>query len=271
MNPTNTGAPPKADKKTNSGKDDMKIHLFSTFGDKQDNISKSSAVRFTADDHSHEDSICQLYAYGDKDLRSRALKSAKTGDFNFAIAALNQLIERHPDNAIDYNNRGLVYFQSGDEQKAVRDFNQAIKINPSLASAYNNRANYYAGIGDLETALADYEKALDVNPSYVRAWINRGITLRELGDYNEAINNFETALFFGKLESYILAEKGRTHHIWGEWNCAFADYNRALNSLQNINADAGGTDKQNLRLRLQVENWLNELLLPMHPEWKIED
>jgi tetratricopeptide (TPR) repeat protein len=266
MNPNNTGAPPQADVLTNSGKDDMKIHLFSTFGDKQDKIGKRNAARFTADDYSHEDSNCQLYAYGDKDLRSCALKSAEIGDFNKAIAALNQLIERHPDNAIDYNNRGLVYFQFGEEQKAVRDFNKAIEINPGLPSAYNNRANYYAGIGDLEAALADYEKALDLNPTHVRAWINRGITLRELGEYNEAIDNFETALFFGKLESYILAEKGRTYHAWGDWNCAIADYNRALKKLP---THAARTDNQTLRLRLQVENWLNELLLPMHPEWNI--
>ena len=259
---------PQADVLTNSGKDDMKIHLFSTFGDKHNNIGRTEAVKFTARDHSYEDSNCQLYAYGDKDLRSTALESAKTGDFDFAIAAFNQLIERHPDNAIDYNNRGLVYFQSGEEQRAVRDFNKAIQINPELPSAYNNRANYYAGVGDLETALMDYEKALDFNPGHVRAWINKGITLRELGEYNEAIETFETALFFGKLENNILAEKGRTYHLWGEWNAAIANYNRAL---KNLSVRYSRMDKQTTRLRLQVENWLNELLLPMHPEWKIDE
>lgn len=265
MNPK-TGAEPQADVLTNSGKDDMKIHLFSTFGDKHNNIGRTEAAKFTARDHSYEDSNCQLYAYGDKDLRSSALKSAKTGDYEFAIAAFNQLIERNPDNAIDYNNRGLVYFQSGEEQRAVCDFNKAIQINPELPSAYNNRANYYAGIGDLEAALIDYEKALDFNPGYVRAWVNRGITLRELGEYNEAIENFETALFFGKLEYHILAEKGRTYHLWGEWNAAIANYNYVL---KNLPTRSSTTDKQTIRLRLQVENWLNELLLPMHPEWKI--
>ncbi|MEM1394264.1 MAG: tetratricopeptide repeat protein [Cyanobacteria bacterium P01_H01_bin.150] len=267
MNPK-TGAQPQADVLINSGKDDMKIHLFSTFGDKHNNIDRFEAAKFTARDHSYEDSNCQLYAYGDKDLRSSALKSAKTGDYFTAIAALNQLIKRNPDNAIDYNNRGLVYFQSGEEQKAVRDFNKAIQINPRLASAYNNRANYYAGIGDLEAALRDYEKALDLNPGHVRAWINKGITLRELGEYNEAVENFETALFFGKLENNILAEKGRTYHLWGEWNAAIADYNRVL---KNLSTRAYATDRQNMRLRLQTENWLNELLLPMHPEWNIDE
>ncbi|MEA5596274.1 tetratricopeptide repeat protein [Rivularia sp. UHCC 0363] len=244
----------------------MKIHLFSTFGDKQDHIGINAAN--TAHDHSHEYSNDRYDAYGDKDLRSCALKSAKKGDFYVAIAVFNQLIERHPENAIDYNNRGLVYFQSGEERKAVRDFNKALQLNPTLASAYNNRANYYAASGDLEAALVDYEKALDLDPGHVRAWINRGITLRELGEYTEAIDNFETALFFGKLESHILAEKGRTYHMWGEWNVAIADYYRALEQLP---PRANKTDNLTFNLRLQVETWLNQLLLPMHPEWEIEE
>ncbi|MEO1376516.1 MAG: tetratricopeptide repeat protein [Cyanobacteria bacterium J06635_10] len=243
----------------------MKINLFSTFGNKQTkDISQSRAVKFTVHDHSYEDSNSQLYAYEDKDLRSCALKSAKTGNYRFAIAALSLLIQRHPDNAIDYNNRGLVYFRSGEMQKAVRDLNKALQLNPGLASAYNNRANYYAVIGDLEAALADYEKALDFNPTHVRAWINRGITLRDLGEYNEAIDNFETALFFGELQSHILAEKARTYHLWGEWNCAIADYYRALEKLATPDNE---TDKQTLNLRLQIENWLNELLVPTNQEY----
>lgn len=249
----------------------MKIHLFSTFGDKQNNVGERElkAGRFTAHDHSYEDSNCQLYVYGDEDLRSCAIKSAKTGDYDFAIAALNLLIKRHPENAIDYNNRGLVYFQNGEGYKAVRDFNKALQINPGLPSAYNNRANYYAAIGDLEAALGDYEKALDFNPSHVRAWINRGITLRDLEKYGEAIDNFETALFFGKLQSYVLAEKGRTYHLWGDWNVAIADYYRALEKLPPRGAT--NTENQALNLRVQVESWLNELLLPMHPQWEISE
>jgi len=242
----------------------MKINLFSTFGNKQGKIGELKAGRFSAHDHSYQDSTSQLYAYADGDLRSCALKSAKKGDYNFAIAAFNLLIERHPENAIDYNNRGLVYFQSGEVQKAVGDLNKALQLNPGLASAYNNRANYYAVTGDLEAALLDYEKALDLNPSHIRAWINRGITLRDLGEYAEAIDNFETALFFGKLETHILAEKGRTYHLWGEWNCAIADYNRALEKLATC---VNQTDRQTLNLRLQVENWLNELLAPMYGEY----
>jgi tetratricopeptide (TPR) repeat protein len=199
----------------------------------------------------------------DSFLRSCALNSAQQGDYTEAITLLSELIYRHPDSAVDYNNRGLIYFQSGATHQALCDYNTAIALNPTLASAYNNRANYYAACGELAAALADYDQALDLNPRYVRAWINRGITLRDLGQYDEAIENFEVALLFGQLEGHIWAERGRTYHLWGDWNCAIADYYRALTQLPFLD---GGRDVSGYRLRLQLENWLDELLSPQYSE-----
>ncbi|WP_016951800.1 tetratricopeptide repeat protein [Anabaena sp. PCC 7108] len=192
-------------------------------------------------------------------LRSCALKLAQQGDYIEAIALLSELINSYPDNAVNYNNRGLIYFQSGDSQKALRDYNTAMQLNPKLASAYNNRANYYAAGGELVAALTDYDQALDLNPRHVRAWINRGITLRDLSQYAEAIDNFEMVLLFGQLQGNIWAERGRTYHLWGDWNCAIADYYRSLSHLNSLD---NNHDISVYRLRLQLENWLNELLNP---------
>lgn len=200
----------------------------------------------------------------DSYLRSCALKLAHQGDYNKAIALLTQLIDSHPHNAVDYNNRGLIYFQSGESQKALLDYNKAMQLNPKLASAYNNRANYYAACGELAAALADYDQALDLNPRHVRAWINRGITLRDLGQYKEAIDNLEISLLFGQLQGHIWAERGRTYHVWGDWNCAIADYYRALTHISSMNTKE---DVSDYRLRLQIENWLNELLFPQKTDW----
>jgi tetratricopeptide (TPR) repeat protein len=195
---------------------------------------------------------------GDDYLRSWALNSARQGDYTEAIALLSELIDRCPDNPIDYNNRGLIYFQSGEMPKALVDYNTAIQLNPNLASAYNNRGNYHAVRAEFFAALADYEQAIDLHPSYVRARINRGITLRDLQQYPEAIENFDVAMLFGQLEGHIWAERGRTYHLWGDWNFAVADYRRALSQLPKI---ARPQNMSGYRLRLQLENWLNELLL----------
>lgn len=232
----------------------MKSHSFFASGD-ENNYRYQLAVDKTSQPQKKTYSSGNI-TLEDSSLRSYALRSAQQGDFIEAIALLSQLIYRHPYNAIDYNNRGLIYFQSGETQKAFCDYNTALQLNPSLASAYNNRANYYAACGELGAALVDYERAIDLNPSHVRAWINKGITLRDLGQYEEAIDTFEVALLFGQLEGHILAEQGRTYHMWGDWNCAIADYRRALEQLP--------SDIPGRRLRVQVENWLNDLLCPHH-------
>lgn len=189
-------------------------------------------------------------------LRAWASEKAQQGSYGEAIALLSQLLNRNPQNAIDYNNRGLVYFQARQFDQAIADYNKALELNPRLAKAYNNRANYYAATGDLVAAIADYDQALDFNPSYARAWLNRGITLRDLERYPEAIENFDIALLLGQLEGHIYAERGRTYHLWGDWNCCIADYRRALTLLPEHSTS---TDPAN-RLRVQVETWLNELI-----------
>lgn len=234
----------------------MNTHPFLA-SDNEQNYLHKAVLNNTADAQQHEANSSAYSAFEDSYLRSCALRLAKEGDYNRAIALLNQLISRHPHNAVDYNNRGLIYFQSGDKQKAFWDYNKALQINPKLASAYNNRANYYANCGELAAALADYDRAIDLHPSHVRAQINRGITLRDLEQYEEAIESFEIALLFGQLEDHILAERGRTYHLWGDWNCAIADYRRALTQLP---PQSKRKDEPGWRLRLKVENWLGELL-----------
>jgi tetratricopeptide (TPR) repeat protein len=194
-------------------------------------------------------------------LRQTALTKAQEGHYAEAIAMFSELIERHPQNANYYSNRGLVYFQSGQANEAIADYNRAIELNPRLDSAYNNRANYYAAQGHFLEAILDYDTALDLNPANVRAWINQGITFRELEMYDRALESFDLAFSFGRLEGHLYAERGRTYHLRGDWNCAVGNYYRALESLPEVTES---TNRAAIRLRAQVEAWLAELLDPLY-------
>lgn len=193
-------------------------------------------------------------------LRQRALMEAQNGNHAEAITLFSELIERNPDNASHYSNRGLVYFQSGEVAAALADYNRAIELNPRLDSAYNNRANYYAAQGQFLEAILDYDIALDLNPANVKAWINQGITFRDLEMYDRAIESFDLALCLGKLEGHVYAERGRTYQLRGDWNCAVGEYRRALEKLAQPSVNF---DPASLRLYLQVEGWLEELLSPL--------
>ncbi len=210
--------------------------------------------------HRAQSSLCIEEEMLNARLRRQALNEARDGKHDDAIALFSELISRDPFNASHYNNRGLVYFQMSELDKAITDYNHAIKLNPSLDSVYNNRANYYACQGQLLSAILDYDIAIDLNPGNVRAWINQGITFRELQMFERAVECLDMALTFQQLEGNIYAERGRAHHLWGDWNMAIADYNRAIDHLP-ISADA--LQSAAGQLRLQVELWLDDLLGPL--------
>jgi len=193
-------------------------------------------------------------------LRQYALQEAQQGNHAAAIALFTQILTTNPQSARDYNNRGLVYFQSGEMKQAIADYNRALQLDDSLDSVYNNRANYYAAQGKFLEAILDYDAALDLNPANGRAWLNQGITLRELRMFDRAVECFDFALKLGRIESHIYAERGRTYHVWGDWNCALADYQRAIDTLSLPTVAATGTTT---RLRLQLEVWKDELLRPL--------
>lgn len=183
-------------------------------------------------------------------LRTCIKEKADQADYRCAITLLDQLILRDPESAIDYNNRGLMYFKQGDYDQAINDFDQAIALNPYLDKAYNNRANCQAELGYLLSALGDYETALDLNPYNQRAWINKGMTLRELGKYDLALETFDFALILqNTLQGRIYGERGYTYYLRGDWNCAIADYYRALSALP-----------EGDRHRYKIQEWLSDLL-----------
>ncbi|HEY9298260.1 MAG TPA: tetratricopeptide repeat protein [Phormidium sp.] len=194
--------------------------------------------------------LVSTHVEAETSLRKLAQHKMSQGDYSEAIAIITGLLDRHPDNANDYNNRGFIYYQSGELDAALADYNKAIQLNPDLAAAYNNRANYYAAKKQLTKAIADYDRAIDLNPLHVRALINRGITFRDLKLYDRALENFDFALRLGQLQGHAWTERGRTHHLRGDWNYALADYRRALPFFREG------------RQRQQIQAWIDELLSP---------
>jgi hypothetical protein len=64
------------------------------------------------------------------------------------------------------------------------------------------------------------------------------------------------------LEGHLYAERGHTYHLIGDWNYAIADYHRALEHLPL----SGSSTSLSSRLRLQVREWMDDLLSPLQPE-----
>ncbi len=191
----------------------------------------------------------------DDTLSRLAAAAVKRQQYAQALRLMGQLIERHPQQAMYYSNRGLVHLRLGQPKAALADCDRAVTLGPDLDQAYNNRAMCHAALGHLTAALDDYERAVDLNPFNSRARINLGATLRQLGDLEGALDCFDEALMFHQLPEFIYAERGRTYHLRGDWNCALADYHRTLST-----ASASAPNPQLQALVRRVKQYINELL-----------
>ncbi len=195
------------------------------------------------------------HATTDNTLSRLAAAAVKRQQYAQALQLTGQLIERHPQQAMYYSNRGLVHLRLGQLRAALADCDRAITLEPDLDQAYNNRAICHAALGHLTAALNDYKRAVDLNPFNSRARINLGATLRQMGDLEGALDCFDEALMFHQLPEFIYAERGRTYHLRGDWNCALADYHRTLSTAATL-----APTPQTQALMGRVGQYINELL-----------
>lgn len=191
--------------------------------------------------------------WSEASLHSLTQEAVRQRRYNGALMLLDHLIERCPHQASYYNNRGLVHLWCRHPIDALADFDRAIHLDPSLDAAYNNRGSAYAALGAWPQAVAAYEQALERNPFNTRARINLGITWRDQGQLDQALVCLDEALLFYQLSEHIYAERGRTYHLRGDWNCALADYRRCLDLLLSQPDPAAA-------LQGRVQGWIDTLL-----------
>lgn len=190
-------------------------------------------------------------------LSKRASLEAQKKNYPVAIQLLSRLISYDPGNANYCVNRGLMYAHLHQWESALADYCTAIALNPSLDKAYSNRANLHAVQENWAEAIMDYDQAIDLNPLNIRARCNQAITFREMGDYEEALACLDIALFFKPESATLYAERGRVYHFQGDWNCAVADYTRAITLTQRLDlSDLGDRHEVNR----SVLNWMQTLI-----------
>lgn len=125
---------------------------------------------------------------------SRGVLRSDKGDYQGAIADLEQVIRLNPKNAVAYAVMGLTHQRQGKHQAAIADFNQAARIEPNNAIAYFARGLSYHIQGDYQGAAVAYEKAIALDAKYFSALDNLGFTKYELGDVEGAIGQWQAAI-----------------------------------------------------------------------------
>jgi tetratricopeptide (TPR) repeat protein len=148
-------------------------------------------------------------------------------DFQLAMADYDKAIELNYDDA--YNNRGILRNRMNDYKNAIEDFDRALQHKSDQDIAYYNRGISKLNLGDFGGAVEDFSKAIEINPRYSDAYNNRGfVRYEKLSDFTGAINDFDTAIGLSPAEPDIYYNRGNAKILAGNYESAIRDYDEAL-------------------------------------------
>ena len=78
------------------------------------------------------------------------------------------------DHAEEHFHRGLEKFEDGDYDGAIAELNECLRFIPSLASALNVRGVCWSMRDEQDKAIRDFNEAIGIDPYDPYAWSNRG-------------------------------------------------------------------------------------------------
>src|SRR5262249_21979685 len=97
-------------------------------------------------------------------FNNRGYAYARLGEFDRAMADLNEALKLDPQNPLAFINRGFTWTTHEEHEHAVADFPRALRLDPENPAALNDRCFSRAILGALTEALADCDESLRQRP-----------------------------------------------------------------------------------------------------------
>jgi tetratricopeptide (TPR) repeat protein len=147
-----------------------------------------------------EDLNSNIVVLNIRDLFDKMYSFELLNQYDNAIATMNEVIDKDPDNADAYNNLGRLNKQQKKEyDKAVQYYRKAIQLNPQESFFYTNLSAVY-----LEEDYLDNNKVLDLckqaqildtkDKENSAAYNNMGAAYINLGNFQEGIKQCQEAI-----------------------------------------------------------------------------
>jgi len=91
---------------------------------------------------------------------------------------------------------GRKFAEAGEFDRAIASLDECIKIKPDLAPCFMFRGGAHAHKGNQLLALADMDRAVALMPNHPAPYFSRGVVNAQFGKKNEAITDFRAVLKF---------------------------------------------------------------------------
>src|SRR5262249_30723774 len=133
-----------------------------------------------------------------------------------------------------YYNRGLAYRRAGDYDRALADLNDAIKAEPNKVASIIDRGVVHRAKGNLERAIDDFTNALAFcvktpcgEQTQAAASAGRGDSWRDKGDNDRALADYSEAIRVAPKNATLYEVRGRAELYAGSLAQALADFEQA--------------------------------------------
>ncbi len=157
----------------------------------------------------------------------RSCAKMELGMIDPAIADVTRAIELGPPKATAYSNRGALYYLKGEMARAIADYDQAIRLAPRDAMGYNNRGSAYLKLHDSLRAIDDLSEAIRLEPKFAMAFANRGLAYLGMGSYENALKDLDESLRITRAP-FPLRVRAQAYFRLRHPEKAFADLDEAL-------------------------------------------
>ena len=119
----------------------------------------------------------------------------------------------------------------GKQEEALAETRRSVELEPDSAEIHNDAGVVHSTAGDFDTAREHYRAALALEPGYARAALNLAKSKRFAGERDEDEDRIRAAAEHGAADRATQRDLhlalGKVHDDRGEWDTAFAHYERA--------------------------------------------
>ncbi|MBS0357818.1 MAG: protein kinase [Proteobacteria bacterium] len=166
---------------------------------------------------------------------ARIEMNEKLGMYAEVIKDAKILAQLKPDASI-YNTLGWYQYLIGDNQVAVKSCSESIRLDPTFAYAYDSRGHARLSLGLYEEAIEDFTASIQKRKAgdpVVTSLSGRAIANKKLGLVTQANSDYAEAKRQLCVCPDDFYERGNAHKVFGNYDEAMKDYNKALESNPN--------------------------------------
>ena len=167
-------------------------------------------------------------ASSDEQLMIRWFTSAEQSRFVDAIAAMNELLGRYPNNKRLQFAAAVFYNRQGAHDRTLEACQRALEIDPNYGPALNELGYEYAFLRQVEKAIPVMEKYIALLPKEPNPQDSYAEILRMGGRFDAAIEHYRKALALDATFDSSQVGIADTLQLMGHFELARAEYDKAV-------------------------------------------